>query len=205
MKNKLIILSLCICSLLAASCGSSDSSSGVSEDGSSSGIVLDRSKLVITPHSMDEITPSFDRLIEQAQIILIGEVVDDGITADNGNSSGNTMNTLKAVKVFKGEELIEDGKVDIYDNYAFIINSEGSGQLLLYTKHAPLYKGDKAIFLLKYNETVQRYIPIGTLGRFPLPEDIGKTDRLGFVNGLIDGVSLNEEYYKKLCEKYDIK
>lgn len=58
--------------------------------------------------------------------------------------------------------------------------------------------------MLKYNETVGRYCPMGARGRFPLPEDKGRTDRLGFVNGVIRNDLFSEDIYDKLLAKYEI-
>lgn len=211
MKIKTIIpaIALSLCSLLAVSCGSSESSL---QEESTAPVGIDYSKVEYGAPLIDEEIPTFDGLIKESEIIMIGEVIDDGIPEikyeDQENYrqpySSNTLQTLKVIKVFKGIELIEGDTLDIYHNYAFATNTEGKWQLLSATNLAPIYKGDKAIFLLSYNEAMKRYIPVGTYGRFPLPEDRGKTDRLGCVDGLITGIPFNEEYYKKLIEMYNI-
>ena len=222
MKNKLLLSVLTLGALLGTSCGNTESSVQPADDISSQVTSTtpapndsdqDEIEIASALGMGDDVTLSFDELVETAQIILIGEVTDDGTAdveyanpdAQASPKSANTLNTIRAIKVFKGQELIEGDTVKIYDNYAFVTNTVGKRQLVTATEHAPLYKGDKAIFLLEYNESMQRYIPIGTQGRFPLPEDIGKKDRLGFVNGLITGAQFREDYYKQLCEKFDIK
>ena len=218
MKNKMIIASLIVCSMLAASCGSDDSSvSGtvVQADDikaaafSRQAAEIDYDHPEIVPAMIDvEHLPPEDA-VEAAQIIMIGEYLDDNSNTniyytdpDNKAGSGieQTFNTLKAVQVFKGGELIKDGKADIYQNYAFILYPDGNTKLILNSELVPMYKGDKAIFLLSYDEKMQRY----SANRLPLPENKDKSDRLGFKNGIRNDMKFQQELYDLLLEKYDI-
>ena len=207
MKTRKILSFFVLTAMIFAGCGNTSSSAAESESNSS------EDELLITPAVMDFIHFSPEEAIERAEIIMIGEYLDEfentDVTYGNPETHADprnvrTYNALKAIKVFKGEDLIKDGKVDICHHYAFIINAENKKQLLLSTQLAPMKKGSKAIFLLRYNKNLRRYLPMEQ-GRFPLPEDLDKVDEYGFKNGYIEGYGLDKELYDLLLEKYDIK
>ena len=158
---------------------------------------------------------TYEELIETSDIIMIGEYLDDGeVKMDYGDPvnkkfirNERTYNTVKALKVFKGEDKIgADGTVRIVAGYALTTDNSEDGhlQLLLCSELVPMYKGDKAIFILKAAKS-GAYSPRQSQGRFPLPEDLGKTDKYGFKNGLAPGVSFQSGIYSRLCSDYGIK
>ena len=208
MKTRKILSFLVLTAMIFAGCGNTPSSAAESASDSS------EEELIITPSVVDMMYYTAEEAIEKADIIMIGEYLDEYENSEviydepethGGPRNERTYNTLKAVKVFKGADLVKDDKVDICHHYAFIINAENKRQLILSTELSPMKKGDQAIFLLEYNETLKRYLPLESQGRFPLPKDLDKVDEYGFKNGLVGKVKFQQELYDLLLEKYDIK
>lgn len=245
MKNKKLISLLAASACILSSCGAADNSSSkgaepvvevkntaesLSDENQESfsdsdskqiteaNLKEDESKIDIEviPAYIDIIYRTYDELIEDADIIMIGEYLDDGeVKMDYGDpinkkyiSNERTYNTIKALKVFKGEDKIgEDSTVRIAAGYALTTDNidDGRLQLLLNGELVPMYKGGKAIFVLRYFSGWNAYAPCDSQGRFPLPEDLGKTDKYGFKNGLAPGVSFQSGIYSRLCSEYGIK
>lgn len=218
MRNKLLAFTA-ICSVILSSCGDSSTSGGAPADNivttTTASSVQQAAKInyddpEIVPVTIDYVFLPPEETIEKAEIIMIGEYLDDNsntntyyIDPNNKTGSGieQTFNTIKAVQVFKGGELVKDGKVDIFHNYAFVLYPEGNTKLVLNSLDVPMYKGDRAIFLLAYNEKMQRY----SAKRLPLPENKDKPDKLGFKNGIRNDVEFDQALYDLLLKKYDIK
>ena len=159
----------------------------------------ENSDLKIIRTDPDAVFYDIDELIQEADVIMIGEYFEEG-----RSTNGMTFNTLKAIKVFKGEDKLENGTLPIYECYAYSTDPEGNKQLRLDTCYVPMHKGDKAIFVLGYNEYQKSYGPFEYEGRFPLPEDLGKKDDLGFTNGVLKEEQFNKEIYDQLLERFNI-
>ena len=205
MKYTKLIISIVACALMI--CGCSDSTSSLEASS-----LLENSDLEIVTASLDVVFYDIDELVKEADVIMIGEYLEEGKSTISYEDpvkkiqphSVMTFNTLKAIKVFKGEDKLENGTLPIYECYAFNTTPEGKKQLLLHTSYVPMHKGDKAIFVLSYNKYQKRYGPFEYEGRFPLPEDLGKKDELGFTNGMLEEEQFNKEIYNQLLERFRI-
>ena len=188
--------------------GCSDSTS----NSETSSLPEDSSIDIIASTTFDVVFYDIDELIQEADVIMIGEYFEEGeskISYEDPVKKTRphgvmTFNTLKAIKVYKGEDKLENGTLPIYECYAYNTTPEGKEQLLLHTSYVPMHKGDKAIFVLGYNKAQKRYGPFEYEGRFPLPEDLGKKDDLGFTNGMYKEEQFNKEIYDKLIERFNI-
>lgn len=166
---------------------------------------------------LDMEIPEPSELIERADIIMIGEYIDEFTPSElayKGNpNSGTTRSRIKALKIFKGSELINDGEVTVMHEYIYWHMENEKDRLVLDTYLVPMYKGDRAIFLLFYNENNKCFDTGDLFGRYPLPENKDKPDRLGFVNGLRSDVSNGREsvvkhawerIYEYILKNYDL-
>ncbi|MBR4555815.1 MAG: hypothetical protein IKO27_09525 [Ruminococcus sp.] len=211
------IFTASICIL--ASCGSTDSSRSEPADTDTrstaeaveSAAPIDDSSTEVIQSEVDCIHYSFDELIKNSEVVMIGEYTDDGkpnvsyLDPDEKTRpyGAYTIRKVKVGQVFKGEDKVKAGDTkSVVEGYAFITASDGKKQLLISSELAPMKKGDKAVFVMKYNKSFNAYDPFGSQGRFPLPEDRGKTDEFGFTDGLAKGVSFQGEIYDALRKKF---
>lgn len=164
----------------------------------------DKSQFDIIKPELDVGFPTpemYESFYDRYDIVMIGEYMDgpEKTTSPVSNLWGHfTYNYIMPIQVFKGEELIKDGKVLIYHNYMIDDSEEGKKPKLYINGLAtPMFKGDRALFLLSRHEKAAIY----NSSRYPLPENLDKTDRLGFKNSLIDGYSIPYSYYFFILKK----
>lgn len=195
-----IFAAVVLSAMLLCSCSSADSS-----ESSASGDESDDSFEVVK--IMVEYTyycNTLDELLQHSDAVVIGEFSSEPEYYFEEADTPCLSCDLRIDRVLEGD-LEEGSTVKYKQNSAFTEYPKRGKVLLSDSELAPPNKGEKWIFFLSYQKDFDCYWATGDgSGRLPLPEDRGKPDANGFVDGRIEQ-NLNYQICADTYERYRLK
>lgn len=161
----------------------------------------DYPEIMFQPRSLDEV-------LEETEVVIIGTVASepvekltfsDQVTKTN-ISSGHTEVAISVDKVLYG--YYGTGSVTVKAPYYFIPQNGAADFLYTFDICSPYSRGEQWIFLLGYDGFLGEY---SVKERFPLPENLGKEDRLGFTNGLLYPELFDEALCREVYSRFGLE
>ena len=154
---------------------------------------------------------NLDDLISHSDAVVIGE-----FTSDEGTEyfyqypeqkkelfGAVTKAGLKIEKVLAGT--LDEESIVLCENYCFQDDRPDGRKLILFTELAPMNIGEKWIIFLTRSEDGSWWTTSDANGRYPLPEQLGKPDALGFVNGRYEeDIRFDENLCREIYERFDL-
>lgn len=223
-KKKALSVLLAACTaLLVTSCGNNENSSSSANEAEP--IVRSETSSEATestapaPKGIKVVSSLFDLMVyndvedlaEKADLIVTGEFIGEAsqeIKYDDPEnqkwfSFATSKGEFRIDKVLKGAPGSENVTIE---QYYGIDTVDSELTLHAITGLSPMENGMKCICFLKKTADGESYSFMGdTQGRWPLPSEIGKADRYGFVNGVLDEKDFNRSWYDEIVKKYDLK